>query len=117
MHIVVVVFPKKSHVYGIVKATTLELALHSACLEMLPRQKSGGKGKGGGAKVCSSHVPFDCEKVVARADAFASVSQVQAADRLKAELISNLIQTPDLVFPGSVLSCIDNVVGSLMACK
>ena len=41
------VFPKKSHVYGIVKATTLELALHSACLEMLLRQKCRRKGKSG----------------------------------------------------------------------
>ena len=50
MHVVVVVFPKKSHVYGIVKAATLELGLHSACLEMLPRQKGGGKGKSGGTR-------------------------------------------------------------------
>ena len=43
MHVVVVVFPKKSHVYGIVKAATLELGLHSACLEMLLRQSVDAK--------------------------------------------------------------------------
>lgn len=48
LHVVVVVFPKKSHVYSIVKAATFELGLHSACLEALPRQKGRGKGKGGG---------------------------------------------------------------------